>query len=364
MNFDREISVHVKLSGPVDGKTPNVFDISGKQIAVDIPNTISVGEVIRLKSLGQTAPDGTRGDLYLRVQSIDDSQLYAGNRSCKTCGQPLKEGTNFCPLCGTPVGTSANDSQRETTWSGHIVKCPSCGAEVNSFTAFCPSCGHELRGSRSSRSLQEFYSLINCAQTISEKASIIRNFPVPNTREDVLEYSILASSNLIQQDQDSLFDAWVTKFEQCIQKSRLLCHSPEDLAEFEKIHSQTQKIIRKRKLSRLLKSAKRFGEQLFSNLPRLSIVLVIFIIVVFELFRIVRGKYFLGDFILDFFVVRYILRMNRSEQETSREDYLREQRANITIRILDTIKIIFSNPASILIIGLLILYFFDHLYLF
>lgn len=72
MNFDQEISVNVKLTGSVDGKTQNIFffDFCDQKIAVDIPNTISVGETLRLKGMGKTAPDGTRGDLYLRIQTI------------------------------------------------------------------------------------------------------------------------------------------------------------------------------------------------------------------------------------------------------------------------------------------------------
>jgi len=44
--------------------------------------------------------------------------------NCTKCGQPLKEGANFCAECGAPVR-----------------RCPGCGEVVKEGAAFCGQCG-------------------------------------------------------------------------------------------------------------------------------------------------------------------------------------------------------------------------------
>ena len=75
-------------------------------------------------------------------------------------------------------------------------RCPSCGMMLESFSAYCPACGNELRNVQASTDLRAFSKQLASVEGIEQKALFIRNYPVPNTREDLLEFMITASGNL------------------------------------------------------------------------------------------------------------------------------------------------------------------------
>jgi len=146
---------------------------------------------------------------------------------------------------------------------GDLKKCPSCGAPVHSFVSKCGDCGHEFRNVEAVRSSILLSKLMNEAATKikNEKASvpaneitnsnahlfnpnniakeinviqasIISSFPVPNTKEDLLEFISLAhgESNKIPNKlggyvfdgSDILINAWKSKKEQILNKARII----------------------------------------------------------------------------------------------------------------------------------------------
>lgn len=103
---------------------------------------------------------------------------------------------------------------------GDVKKCPSCGAMVGAFKTVCPECDYEFRDVDANRSITELTNRINAIyeecdrkeragdykikglervrDTRSETErkeedivkrlnNVIANFPVPNTREDIIE---------------------------------------------------------------------------------------------------------------------------------------------------------------------------------
>lgn len=145
---------------------------------------------------------------------------------CVNCGKKIVTDARFCSACGTPiVSAEAEKSQRKTVYEGEIHKCPACGEIINSFLANCPSCGHEIRGASTTRTLREFSEKLEGAITDKQRISLIRNYPVPNTKEDLLEFMILASSNFDAKyyashpKEESISSAWFSKIEQCYQKA-------------------------------------------------------------------------------------------------------------------------------------------------
>lgn len=136
-------------------------------------------------------------------------------------------------------------------------KCPNCGEAVDAFTANCPSCGYEFRGAKAASSVQRFASELSLASETQHKVSIIRNFPIPNTKEDIFEFMLLASSNISGEQNKSIFDAWLVKFDQSYQKARLVIKDAEDLAQIQGIYDQTQKRIKRERM--------RMGAQALSN---------------------------------------------------------------------------------------------------
>jgi primase-polymerase (primpol)-like protein len=107
---------------------------------------------------------------------------------------------------------------------GDVRKCPACGAMVQTFQTKCPDCGHDYRNVQASASIQKFfndYTKINQSVDIKvekkqnlkwhdvdtseidadlkrkeiiyeRQKDFISNFPVPNSKEDILEFLSLA----------------------------------------------------------------------------------------------------------------------------------------------------------------------------
>ena len=174
---------------------------------------------------------------------------------CTNCGHQLKDGNKFCTFCGAKTNVSDDKkTTRETVFEGNLHKCPACGEILKSFTTKCPTCGHEFRDINATSSVKELsiklaeiernrpiihnnkasWLTINQNQTIvdpvtTQKISLIESFPIPNSREDLFEFFIMASSNInpyrnsimfpISASQQALSDAWKSKFEQAYQKA-------------------------------------------------------------------------------------------------------------------------------------------------
>jgi len=107
---------------------------------------------------------------------------------------------------------------------GEVKKCPACGATYVPGTAACPECGHVFTGTGAVRSAEKLYNLLlkfnnenkvqsnegggsfgsalgkgflkmygmggdgGATDIARRKMDIIQNFPVPNNREDLIEF--------------------------------------------------------------------------------------------------------------------------------------------------------------------------------
>ena len=119
---------------------------------------------------------------------------------------------------------SSNHTVPKTNKEGDLKKCPSCGATTQSFTTNCSACGHEFRNIETSQSVQQLFEMLNNLESQrpeeetnplkalaslyanvfsgrgiyggskydTQKGELIRNFPIPNTKEDILEFLSLA----------------------------------------------------------------------------------------------------------------------------------------------------------------------------
>lgn len=144
---------------------------------------------------------------------------------------------------------------------GEIKKCPSCGSSVTSFSSKCSDCGHEFRNSNSNESIKVFFDklqliveeennrkhestgldrligtdhALKIEQRIYQRQiSLITAFPIPNNKEDILEFLILAMpeatkklgfwakmSGTVESHKGELKKAYYSKCEQIIMKAR------------------------------------------------------------------------------------------------------------------------------------------------
>lgn len=226
-------------------------------------------------------------------------------RYCSNCGQKVDDGAKFCSNCGAAIVISSENtqSQRKAAYDGVIYKCPNCGETLNSFTSQCPACGYELRGTIASNSVKELYRNIQAAKSDSEVVRLIKVFPVPNSREDILEFMVLASSNFNEEayiehmDEENISAAWFSKIEQCHKKASLSL-SGEDMLKVNEIYSAiTERVaVAKKKSSQKRISqqseitAREFKKSKFRIvLVVFSIISVLFCVLAFQNGRILAG---------------------------------------------------------------------------
>lgn len=145
---------------------------------------------------------------------------------------------------------------------GDVKKCPSCGAIVQSFQTRCPDCGHEFSGIEANASIDKLFKMLNEVENErkdsglsvgkaiggmfakaygignsgdkidNKKMQIIKNFPIPTTKDDILEFLSLAVPNAKKvgnlfnstepeiKSHNTFVPVWKSKCEQIIMKAK------------------------------------------------------------------------------------------------------------------------------------------------
>lgn len=175
---------------------------------------------------------------------------------------------------------SAHASAPKSDKYGDVRKCPSCGAIVESYTTRCPDCDYEFHNVESNASVQTLMRMLMAVDDkspsevninssfdvakaaisqmygfgpdrgpLKKKKTIINNFPIPTTKEDIIEFLTIAvpqaktKGNFLTRnnpnfpdikDHNDLVPAWKSKCEQIIMKARFSMQSdPKTLAQIE-----------------------------------------------------------------------------------------------------------------------------------
>lgn len=84
-----------------------------------------------------------------------------------------------------------------------VRKCPACGAIISYMQTRCPQCGTEITNVGATRSVQKLSDMINqitatemIKETRQERIkNAIKSFPVPTTKEDIMEFLFMAAPN-------------------------------------------------------------------------------------------------------------------------------------------------------------------------
>ena len=197
---------------------------------------------------------------------------------CTNCGQQLTDGAKFCSNCGNP--TTTQNVQRRTVYEGELHQCPKCGELLDSFITHCPSCDFEIRGSKATSSVRELSlkleaiesqrenenvsgifsrtnQIYNISKTDEQKITLIKSFAIPNTKEDILEFMILATSNVDMSVYSSLdtpsagakavTDAWHAKIKQTYAKAKNIYKNDKDFANRQELYDSCYADIEKQK---------------------------------------------------------------------------------------------------------------------
>ena len=203
---------------------------------------------------------------------------------CINCGQELAEGAKFCAGCGKAVNDNCSASRRKTVYDGEIHKCPNCGDVLDAYESVCETCGYERRGAKATGSVRElqlkleqlyakrpprkvhtiFTQALSGGQISSsdeEIVGLIKNFSIPNNKEDIMEFIILASSNIdmkvygvnsqqyqmLKPAQREISDAWLAKYEQAYQKAQLMFGGTKYFSNVESMYERKMKEIQRKK---------------------------------------------------------------------------------------------------------------------
>jgi len=136
---------------------------------------------------------------------------------------------------------------------GSIHKCPSCGAALGAFVSYCESCGHEFMdvdANRSITALVERFDEIELdmdamglkgkrrEQAILEKkARVIRDFPVPNSRDDLQQLIYFIQPKIVASVKpDPNVEDWRAKFIEVLNRAKnAYKNDAAALAEFARI---------------------------------------------------------------------------------------------------------------------------------
>ncbi|MBQ7855229.1 MAG: hypothetical protein IJ352_09475 [Muribaculaceae bacterium] len=183
------------------------------------------------------------------------------------------------PPAAMPQATVASQVAPKSNKYGDIRKCPACGAMLQSFQTCCPECGHEIMGVQANASIQKLFEMLNDIESTRKSGSknifaqaftmgpdavdqrkleCIKSFPIPTTREDILEFLCMALPLAKKQkrrfwaDEDemknvekhnSFVPTWKAKCEQIIMKARF--SMKEDKATLAEIEHYAQELNKK-----------------------------------------------------------------------------------------------------------------------
>lgn len=207
---------------------------------------------------------------------------------CRNCGTQLIDGAKFCQKCGYPVSDgNTKNTQRQHEFTGKLYKCPNCGEVLKSFELNCPTCGYELRGAKAASAVKEFalkleaiesrreyekphglFSAAEAKQRVSktdeQKISLIKSFSIPNTKEDMLEFMILATSSMNMRTYDSantdisksekeVNAAWFSKVQQVYEKAKRAYSADSTFMEIKELYDSCNEKIKKSKKKGVIK---------------------------------------------------------------------------------------------------------------
>lgn len=158
--------------------------------------------------------------LFKRAEAMgidhDEFEMYLDSKFYQFQKQAQQAAMSQIPA-SQPV--SSQSAPKDNNKYGSIKKCPHCGAVLESMTARCPECGYEFRdiqavssASKLAQMLREvevsmrdkeftartgFLGLLDDDSETQrkyaiedEQVSIIKSFPIPNTKEDLFEFLV------------------------------------------------------------------------------------------------------------------------------------------------------------------------------
>ena len=142
------------------------------------------------------------------------------------------------------------ENKKNNSKFGIVNKCPQCGAVVEAGSIRCSDCGYTFRGIGANSSIEKFSEKLNEIENrFADKGSIFQNtifeqfslgtdartkaiqtaieaFPIPTTKEDLLEFTMFLKSKGKQPSQctpsqGKICSSYRKKFDECVDKAKV-----------------------------------------------------------------------------------------------------------------------------------------------
>lgn len=252
-------------------------------------------ETAPIRSQAPAAPTPTRDGLYNpQIEKLIDMALADGELTEKEKQVLFKraqaEGIDLDEFemvldaklhqinVGNNVQPSPNSAPQSNKY-GDVKKCPACGAMIEAFTARCPECGHEFSNIAANSSIQRLFEMLNQVESESKedakgligglgraygdmfssafggtkdtrkKKAIIQNFPIPTTKDDIIEFlsqavPLARKPSMWSGDEAAkeMYPVWKAKCEQIIIKAKFALREDKKTLEMIKEYADELKI--------------------------------------------------------------------------------------------------------------------------
>ncbi len=177
----------------------------------------------------------SKANELLGPQQIEDQQNYQAQQA-----PPMPQQAPSMPQQASPMPQQASPmpQQNQSTKYGNVQKCPQCGMPVEPMAVKCSTCGYEFRNVQALNSAQQLAAKLEAIdlayrakkklrdndiiQKGYEYGRVIRSFPVPTTKEDLLDFCITMKSRCWDPGADDEQAAYYDKYEECITKAKIL----------------------------------------------------------------------------------------------------------------------------------------------
>lgn len=225
-------------------------------------------------------------EAILNVGEMDESQLAVLKRVAEKEGEDPDEleivvKGRLAKMKKAVVGPANLPNAKH----GNVMKCPSCGAQVVGGTAVCPECGYTFSNVSANSSIEKLQAKLDdfnrrqeqredsrgIRSTISHslgkslggtnniyihKMDIVKNFPVPNTRADLLDFltmiqpmvditgpregfrNVKGFNEVLSHVEEDLSYAYWLLYTNCINKARLSFSNDSDFSSYFAFYEQ------------------------------------------------------------------------------------------------------------------------------
>jgi hypothetical protein len=218
--------------------------------------------------------------MHPEIEKLIDLALADGQITEKERNVILKKAADFgvdadeveMTLDGRFHQLQANQTKPNKEKVGNLNICPSCGSSVNSFQTKCSDCGHEFRNVQTNSSIKDLMTElkkikktnfkeddgdIDEEEYFKARAEVIRNFAIPSTKEDLIEFATKSIAEFKEKeiDYDELNSAWASKAEEAISKLVVFSNNDSSLVSLIALLEKNLNIKQKRNKINSRKSA-------------------------------------------------------------------------------------------------------------